>query len=88
MPPLCSRGGWGSCLHCVPVGVGVYVFAVFRGSGFGTAWLVGGGAYVFAVFSGSGRGTAWYVGASSMVGAMCSSNTHAQEQLEAPSVFK
>ena len=63
----CSRGGRGLCLRCVPVGVGVYVFAVF---------------------SGSGRGTAWYVGASSMVGAMCSSNTHAQEQLEAPSVFK
>ena len=68
------RCPWGSaflCLLCfvgadsvwrtLPIGVGVYVFAVFRGSGLGMAWPVGVRVYVFAVFSGSGLGT-WPVG--------------------------
>ena len=42
--------------------VGVHVFAVFRGSGLGTAWPVGVGVCVFAVFRGNVLGTAWPVG--------------------------
>ena len=44
------------------MGVGVCVFAGFRGNVLGTAWPVGVGVYVFAVFRGSGLGTAWPVG--------------------------